>query len=51
MLTLTRPETRSTHLGEVLRHEIDDVIDALLAPLAIDFSHLPWGSQRDETWM
>lgn len=51
MLTLTRTDPSHTWMGEVLRHELEQVVDALLAPLAIDFAHMPWGSQRDETWM
>jgi hypothetical protein len=49
--TLTPTVKGHMHLSDLLFKELDLVLDGLLAPFAIDFSHMDWGSQRDETYM
>ena len=48
MLTLTHVDPMHSHLAEVLRHDLDEMVDLLLAPWMIDFSHMHW---KDEVWM
>ena len=49
--------TATVHAGawHRLAHGAHDRIDAVLgvalAPFSVDFTHLDWGSQQDETWM
>ena len=49
MLTLTRVDPRHLHLSEVLRHDLDEMVDLLLTPWMIDFSHMHWEHESDVT--
>ncbi len=48
MLALTHVDPLHSHLAEVLWHDLDEVVGLILAPWAIDFSHMDF---KDETWM